>query len=82
MFLEVLKQMDTYRHHRREVASVVLVQLHVGSSEPNKDKVGSLKLSDLQSIAELKMNDLNANTIEQAIMMIRGTCRSMGIEVK
>ena len=53
-----------------------------GSSEPNKDKVGSLTLSDLKSIAEIKMDDLNANTIEQAIMMIKGTCRSMGIEVK
>ena len=57
-------------------------KLSKGSSEPNKDKVGSLTLSDLKSIAELKMVDLNANTIEQAVMMIKGTCRSMGIEVK
>ena len=37
---------------------------------------------DLRSIAEVKMQDLNANTIEQAAEMIRGTCVSMGIEVK
>ena len=55
-------------------------KLSKGSSEPNKDKVGSLSLSDLEAIAETKMNDLNANTIEQAVMMIKGTCRSMGIE--
>ena len=57
-------------------------KLSKGSSEPNKDKIGSLTLSDLKSIAEIKMADLNANTLEQAIMMIKGTCRSMGIEVK
>ena len=57
-------------------------KLSKGSSEPNKDKVGSVSISDLKSIAEIKMNDLNANTIDQAILMIKGTCRSMGIEVK
>ena len=53
-----------------------------GSGEPNREKVGSVTENDLRSIAEIKMNDLNANTIEQAIEMIRGTCVSMGIEVK
>tara|TARA_Y100000768_G_scaffold365255_1_gene326379 strand:+ start:334 stop:759 length:426 start_codon:yes stop_codon:yes gene_type:complete len=53
-----------------------------GSSEPNKDKVGSISDSDLIKIAELKMDDLNANTIVQAKEMIRGTAKSMGIEVK
>ena len=53
-----------------------------GSGEPNKNKVGSVSLKDLEDIAELKMEDLNANTIEQAVEMIRGTCVSMGIEVK
>ena len=53
-----------------------------GSSEPNKDKVGSISDSDLSKIAELKMDDLNANTIVQAKEMIRGTAKSMGIEVK
>tara|TARA_B100000579_G_scaffold297246_1_gene247328 strand:+ start:50 stop:475 length:426 start_codon:yes stop_codon:yes gene_type:complete len=53
-----------------------------GSGEPNKEKVGMLKESDLEKIAEIKMVDLNANTIDQAKEMIRGTAKSMGIEVK
>ena len=53
-----------------------------GSSEPNKEKVGSISDSDLGKIAEVKMDDLNANTINQAKEMIRGTAKSMGIEVK
>ncbi|MAV96526.1 MAG: hypothetical protein CMG06_05230 [Candidatus Marinimicrobia bacterium] len=53
-----------------------------GSGEPNREKVGAVTESDLRSIADIKMNDLNANTIEQAVEMIRGTCVSMGIEVK
>ncbi len=53
-----------------------------GSSEPNKDKVGVISDSDLEKIAKIKMDDLNANTIDQAKEMIRGTAKSMGIEVK
>ncbi len=53
-----------------------------GSGEPNRDKVGKVTEADIRSIAEVKMPDLNANTIEQAMMMIKGTCVSMGIEVK
>ena len=53
-----------------------------GSAEPNKEKVGSIKESDLEKIAGIKMSDLNANTIDQAKEMIRGTAKSMGIEVK
>ena len=53
-----------------------------GSSEPNKEKVGSISDSDLEKIAELKMDDLNANTLDQAKEMIKGTAKSMGIEVK
>ena len=53
-----------------------------GSSEPNKEKVGSISDSDLGKIAEMKMDDLNANTVDQAKEMIRGTAKSMGIEVK
>ena len=53
-----------------------------GSSEPNKEKVGSISDSELSKIAEVKMDDLNANTLEQAKEMIRGTAKSMGIEVK
>ena len=53
-----------------------------GSGEPNKNKVGSVSLKDLENIASVKMEDLNANTVEQAVEMIRGTCVSMGIKVK
>ena len=53
-----------------------------GSSEPNKEKVGSISDSDLEKIASVKMDDLNANSIDQAKEMIRGTARSMGIEIK
>ena len=53
-----------------------------GSGEPNKEKVGSIKESDLEKIAETKMSDLNANSVDQAKEMIRGTAKSMGIEVK
>ena len=53
-----------------------------GSSEPNKEKVGVINESDLNKIAKVKMGDLNANTLEKAKEMIRGTAKSMGIEVK
>ena len=53
-----------------------------GSGEPNREKVGKVSIEDLRAIAEIKMEDLNANTLDQAINMIRGTCVSMGIEVK
>ena len=53
-----------------------------GSSEPNKEKVGLISESDLEKIASIKMDDLNANTIDQAKEMIRGTARSMGIEIE
>ena len=53
-----------------------------GSPEPNKSKVGTVTMSDLRAIAEIKMTDLNANTIDQAVAMMKGTCVSMGIEVK
>jgi large subunit ribosomal protein L11 len=53
-----------------------------GSGEPNREKVGVLSKKDLRSIAEIKMADLNANTIEQAMKMIQGTCVSMGVEIK
>ena len=53
-----------------------------GSGEPNREKVGSVTEADIRSIAEVKMPDLNANTIEQAMLMIKGTCVSMGVEVK
>ena len=51
------------------------------SGEPNKNKVAKLPRAKVQEIAELKMKDLNAGSIEAATSMIEGTARSMGIEV-
>ncbi len=52
-----------------------------GSGEPNKEKVGKVTRKDLEEIANIKMKDLNANTLDQAVMMVAGTARSMGIDV-
>ena len=51
------------------------------SGEPNKNKVAKLPRAKVQEIAELKMKDLNAGSIEAATSMIAGTARSMGIEI-
>ena len=53
-----------------------------GSGVPQKDKVGKLTQDDLRKIAEAKMNDLNAGSIEAAMSMIAGTARSMGVTVE
>jgi large subunit ribosomal protein L11 len=53
-----------------------------GSSEPNRTKVGKITRQQLREIAEMKMKDLNANDVEAAEMMIRGTARSMGITIQ
>ncbi len=53
-----------------------------GSGEPNKIKVATVKRAQLAEIAEIKMEDLNANDIDAAINIIAGTARSMGIEVE
>jgi large subunit ribosomal protein L11 len=52
-----------------------------GSAQPNRDKVGQVTKAQVREIAETKMNDLNATDIEQAMRIIEGTARSMGIEV-
>ena len=57
-------------------------KIEKGSGEPNRNKVGSISEDDLRTIADIKIKDLNANTIDQAVEMIRGTCVSMGIEIK
>lgn len=53
-----------------------------GSEEPNRIKVGSVTWDQCKSIAEIKMPDLNAFTIDAAMKMVAGTARSMGITVK
>jgi len=66
--------------------AAVLIQkalkLEKGSGEPNKNKVGVITLEQLRQIAIEKMPDLNAHSVEQAMKMIRGTARSMGVTVK
>ncbi|EGS37119.1 50S ribosomal protein L11 [Veillonella sp. oral taxon 780] len=52
-----------------------------GSGVPNRDKVAKVGRDKVREIAELKMSDLNANTVEQAMRMVEGTARSMGIEI-
>ena len=53
-----------------------------GSGQPNKNKVGKVTKEQVRNIAEAKMADLNANDIEQAMKIVEGTARSMGIEVR
>jgi len=53
-----------------------------GSSEPNKKKVGKLTQAKVKEIAEIKMPDLNAGSLEAAMSMVAGTARSMGVEVE
>ena len=52
-----------------------------GSGVPNKDKVGSVTKDQVRQIAETKMKDLNAASVEAAMLVIEGTARSMGLEV-
>lgn len=66
-------------------ASVLLLKaagLESGSSEPSKVVAGTVSLAKVREIAELKMPDLNAGSIEAAMKIIAGTARSMGLEVR
>ena len=56
--------------------------LEKGSPEPNREKVGKLSRNQVRQIAETKLVDLNANDVEQAMKVIAGTARSMGVEVE
>ena len=57
-------------------------KINSGSGVPNKTKVAQLSKADLQAIAEQKMPDLNAASLEAAMSMIAGTARSMGVTVE
>jgi large subunit ribosomal protein L11 len=59
----------------------VAAKIPKGSGEPNKNKVGKIKRDEIRKIAETKMPDLNATTIEAAMLTIEGTARSMGLDV-
>ena len=65
-------------------AAILLLRelgIEKGSATPNREKVGKVTRAQVKKIAEIKMPDLNANTVEQAMAMVAGTARSMGIEV-
>ena len=57
------------------------LNIQKGSGEPNKDKVGKISRKQLEEIAKIKEPDLNANDIDNAVKIIAGTARSMGVEV-
>jgi large subunit ribosomal protein L11 len=66
-------------------ASVLLAKfanIKKGSSQPNKENVGSVTLAQVKEIATIKMNDLNTDNVEKAILIIKGTAKNMGITVK
>jgi large subunit ribosomal protein L11 len=66
-------------------ASVLIrdrAKIEKGSGVPNKNKVGKLGRADLESIAKEKMNDLNAGSLDAAVRIIEGQCRSMGVVVE
>jgi large subunit ribosomal protein L11 len=66
-------------------ASVLLKKaagIEKGSGEPNRNKVGKVSRAQLKEIAQMKMQDLNANDVEAAMQIVAGTARSMGIEVQ
>ena len=58
------------------------LNLSKGSAAPNKDKVAEITRAQLEEIAKIKMNDLNATTMDAAVEMIKGSCRAMGVTVK
>ena len=65
-------------------AAVLIVKearLSKGSGEPNKEKVGKIRESQVRKIAEIKLPDLNTGDVEAAMNSIRGTARSMGVTV-
>ena len=58
------------------------LNLDKGSAEPNREKVGRLTKDQCRSIAEIKLEDLNARDVDHAMLVIAGTARSMGVEVE
>lgn len=66
------------------VAEMIKTELSLekGSGAPNKAKVGSLTEDQVRAIAERKMSDLNAKNVDAAMKIVRGTAKSMGVDVK
>ena len=66
-------------------ASVLLAKyanIKKGASEPNRQTVGKVTLAQVKEIANIKMNDLNTDNVDQAVLIIKGTAKNMGIEVE
>ena len=66
-------------------ASVLLAKfanIQKGASEPNKQNVGIVTLDQVKEIANIKMQDLNTNNLDQAVLIIKGTAKNMGITVE
>lgn len=57
------------------------INLQSGSATPNKTKVGQITRAQLEDIAKIKMEDLNATTLDAAVEMIKGSCKAMGVTV-
>jgi len=69
-----------------DVGEKVLMEIRLwgiakGSGEPNKNKVGKITMKQVEGIAKMKLPDLNTDSLESAIQTVKGTARSMGIEV-
>ena len=65
-------------------ASVLLAKfanIKKGAAQPNRENVGTVTLEQVKEIAVIKMNDLNTNSLEKAVLIISGTAKSMGIKV-
>jgi large subunit ribosomal protein L11 len=58
------------------------INLAKGSAAPHKDKVGTITRAELEEVAKIKMEDLNANDLEAAMKIMAGTARSMGVKVE
>ncbi len=57
------------------------INIQSGSATPNKTKVGQITRAQLEDIAKIKMEDLNATTLDAAVEMIKGSCKAMGVTV-
>ena len=77
---------DVYEDRTKSPPAPVLIKkalnLPKGSAVPNKTKVGEITRAQLEEIAKIKMNDLNATSMDAAVNMIKGSCRAMGVTVK
>ena len=76
--------LTVYADKTFEFAAVLLkkaAKIDKASGKPHKEKVGKVTLAQVEEIANIKMKDLNASSLESAVSIIKGTARSMGIEV-